>query len=150
LNSDQATGSDFKVENQSTSTEPTPTPTPTVTPTPEPTPQSTPTPTPTPEPTPGNEAGKFEERYSDTLDVGEGSVLIRFSVRRPNLEAQLNQNQGNQQLTFELLDSEGIFIKTAAQKKMSVNGLANGTYYYRVSGSVSKTVDFTVKSAQER
>lgn len=163
LNSDQATGSDFKIENQPTNTEPTPTPTPTVTPTPtpEPTPQSTPTPTPTPEPTPtatptpqptptpGNEVGKFEERYSDTLDVGEGSVLIRFSVRRPNLEAQLNQNQGNQQLTFELLDSNGNVIKTASQKKISVNGLANGIYYYRVSGGVSKAVDFTIKSVQE-
>ncbi len=153
LNSDQATGSDFKIENQSTNTEPTPTPTPTVTPTPtpEPTPTATPTPQPTPQPTPtpGNKAGKFEERYSDTLDVGEGSVTIRFSVRRPNLEAQLNQNQGNQHLTFELLDSNGNVIKTADQKKMSVNGLANGIYYYRVTGGVSKAVDFTIKSVQE-
>jgi len=138
LNSDQATGSDFKIGNESTNTEPTPTPTPT----------PTVTPTPTPSPTPTSEEGKFEERYSDTLDVGEGNVLIRFSVRRSSLDAQLNQNQGNQQLTFELLDSNGSVIKTSTQKKMTVNGLSNGTYYYRVSGGVSKAVDFTIKSVQ--
>jgi subtilisin family serine protease len=168
LNSDSATGADFSIGGQPTTD---PTPTPTVTPTPSPEPTATPTPNPTPEPSPSatpipsptptpqptpestpssSEDKKFEERYSDTLDVGEGNVLIQFSVRRPNLDAQLNQNQGNQQLIFELLDSNGNLIKSGTQKKFTVAGLSSGIYYYRVLGNVSKTVDFTIKSVQER
>jgi hypothetical protein len=172
LNSDAATGGDFTIANQ-TNTNPTPTPSvtpvstpePTITPTPvpttEPSPSATPIPSPTttPQPTPspttepppsGNADKKFEERYSDTLNIGEGNVLIQFSLRRPNLDAQLNHNQGNQQLIFELLDSNGNVIKSATQKKFTVAGLSNGTYFYRVSGDVSKGVDFTIKSVQEK
>jgi cell division septation protein DedD len=180
LNSDTAIGANFTVGGQPNTeptptatptpeATPTPSPEPTETPTPEPTPDLTPTPaptatptptseptaTPTPAPTPapepdGSEDKKFEERYSDTLNIGEGKVLIQFSVRRPNLDAQLNHNQGNQQLIFELLDSNGNVIKSGAQKKFTVAGLPSGTYYYRVLGDVSKAVDFTIKSIQER
>src|SRR5205085_6399074 len=84
LNSDSATGANFNVSDNSTNPTPTPTPTATPTPTPSPTPTATPTatPTPSPEPTPAPQTnnGRFEERYSDTLDVGESAVLIPFSV----------------------------------------------------------------------
>lgn len=170
LNSDQATGSDFQVGN---GVNPTPSPTPTATPTPSPTatptpspspsptPQSTPTPapspsptatpqpTPTPSPTPSpvnNE--RFEERFSDTLDVGENSILIPVSIRISNLDAQLNQNYGNEHLTFELLDENRNVIAVASQKKITLQNLTNGKYYYRISGGVRRSVDFTIKSVQ--
>lgn len=142
LNADNATGSDFVV---SGGTQPTPTPTPT------PTPSPSPTVTPTPTPTPAQETtGRFDERYSDTLDVGENVVEVPFELRRSNLDAQINQNQGNQQIYFELLDANRNLIASANQQKIQVNGLATGHYIYRVRGSVTKTVDFTIKSGQGR
>jgi subtilisin family serine protease len=141
LNSDSATGSDFTVEDNS----PTPTPTPTTTPTPTVTP--TPNPTPEPPPAPANN-GRFEERYSDTLDVGEGQVLIPFSVRNSGLDAQINQNKGNQTIYFELLDPSGNLLAAAASQKILIQNLTPGTYLYRVRGNVTKAVDFTIKSGQ--
>lgn len=156
LNSDSATGSDFVIGGGGGSTDPTPTPTPsasptpTVTPTPTATPTPTTTPTPTPEPTPAPQTnnGRFEERYSDTLDVGEGQVLISFSVRNSTLDAQINQNKGNQQIYFELLDASGNLLAPATNQKILLQNLAPGTYIYRVRGNVTKSVDFTIKSSQ--
>jgi hypothetical protein len=156
LSSDIATGSDFALNGQP-SPEPTPTPTPTVTPSPTPTPSPSPTVTPTPEPSPSPtptptpaETGKFEERYSGTINVGENSSEIAFSVRRSNLDAQINQNHGNQELILELLDGNRNLIATAVNKKIALDGLRSGTYYYRVRGSVNRAVDFTIKSSQGR
>ena len=169
LASDSATGSDFDINSGDATPTPTPTPTatPTPTPTPDPTPDPTPTPTrtptPTPEPTPTptpnptptpaptpnpNSGGRFDERYSATINPGQASVTIAFELRRSLLDAQINQNHGNQQLTFELLDANGNLIATANQQKIRLDGLAAGTYYYRVRGNVTKAVDFTIKSGQ--
>ena len=157
LSSDVATGSDFKVEGTGTPTptptptpEPTPTPTPDPTPTPTPEPSPTPTPNPTPQPTPQPESGKFDERYSGTMSAGAGSAEIPFSVRRSTLEAQINFNPGNAQLTFELLDPNRQVMATTTNKRFSVSNLTPGNYTYRVSGSFSKPVDFTIKSTQGR
>jgi len=168
LNSDSATGSDFIISGSQPNTEPTPTPTPspTITPTPEPTPSASPTPTetptpspsptvtptpaPTPTPTPApspTETGKFEERYSGTINPGQNFVEIPFSVRRSTLEAQINQNHGKENIVLELLDSNRSVIATA-DKKIALNGLSVGNYFYRVRGSVGQAVDFTIKSAQ--
>jgi hypothetical protein len=159
LNSDAASGSDFALNGQP-NPEPTPTPTPTVTPTPnpeptptpapEPTPTPTPQPTPSPTPTPVNETGKFEERYSGTMNAGQNVSEIAFSVRRSTLDAQINQNYNNQELVLELLDGNRNFIATAVNKKIALNGLSNGTYYYRVRGNTNRAVDFTIKSSQGR
>jgi subtilisin family serine protease len=147
LNADQANGSDFKVGG--TITDPTPTPTPTPSPTPDETPTPTPTPTPSPTPDSGSGSdGRFDERYSGTLNVSQGSVAVSFELRRSNLDAQINQNQGNQQIAFELLDSNGNLIHTASGQKIQMSGLATGSYFYRVRGSVTKAVDFTIKSGQ--
>ena len=170
LNSDSATGANFDVSDNSTNPTPTPTPTmtptptptatptptPTATPTPTPTPTATPTPTPTatptpqptPTPAPPTNNGRFEERYSDTLDVGEGQVSISFSVRNSTLDAQINQNKGNQTIYFELLDANGYMIASASNQKIYLENLALGTYIYRVRGNVTKAVDFTIKSSQ--
>ncbi|MFL6468706.1 MAG: S8 family serine peptidase [Pyrinomonadaceae bacterium] len=137
LNADRANGSDFNVRGTGTS----PTPTPTPEPTPEPTPVVTPTPTPAPAPT-----GRFDERYSGTLNVGQSSVSIPLEIRRSTLVAQINQNQGNQQIVFELLDPAGNVIATG--KNINLDGLSQGAYTYRIHGSVSKAVDFTIKSSQ--
>ncbi len=168
LNSDSATGSDFDIEEV---VEPTPTPTPAVSPTPTPSPDASPTPdpdptpsptpaasptpvpspSPTPEPTPDpNAGGRFDERYSGTIDPGQGSVAIAFELRRSLLDAKINQSHGNQQLVFELLDANGNLIASTDQKKIYLDGLATGTYYYRVRGNVTKAVDFTIKSGQGR
>ncbi len=169
LNSDQASGSDFEISAGETEPTPTPTPTPsptpdetpTPTPTPSPTPSPTPTPTPTPSPSPeetptpsptpnpGGNGSRFDERYSGTINPGQSSVSIAFELRRPNLAAQINQNQGNQQIVFELLDANGNLVTTASGKNIDLDGLALGTYAYRIRGGVSKAVDFTIKSSQD-
>jgi serine protease AprX len=174
LNSDSAAGRDFAVGGQSDpeptptpTPEPTPTPTPdpTPTPTPDPTPEPTPTPTPTPEvtPTPTPEptpqptptpapdnGGKFTERFSGALGVGQGSALVSFVVRRSQLEAQINWSPGSEDLWLELLDADGNVIASIGprERRLSAAGLANGNYYFRVSGSPARAVDFTIKCTQ--
>jgi len=155
LNSDQATGSDFEIAGMANPT-PTPSPSPsvspspTITPVPSPTPSATPTPsvTPTPSSTPSESGGRFDERYSGTLSPGQGSVSIAFEVRRSSLDAQINQNHGNQQTTLELVDENGNLIAVANGNKLVFEGLSTGRYIYRVSGNVTKAVDFTIKSGQ--
>ena len=142
LNSDQATGSDFEISRSQP--EPTPTPTPLETPTPEPTPNVTPSPV---EPA-SNSGGRFDERYSGTLDPGESSVSIPFELRRSNVDAQINQNHGNQQIVFELIGPGGNVIAIASGQKIRLENLATGSYVFRVRGNVTKAVDFTIKSGQ--
>lgn len=142
LNSDQATGSDFFVGGS----DPTPTPTPTVTPSPSPSPTATPTPSPSPASDSGS--GRFDERYSGTLNVGQNFVEVPFELRRSYLDAQLNQNHGDQQIYFELLDANRNLIATASKQKIQMAGLPTGSYIYRVRGNVSTAVDFTIKSGQ--
>jgi hypothetical protein len=148
LNSDQAAGSNFEIKS-STDTEPTPTPSPSPSPTVSPSPSPSPTPDPTPSPDPIDASGgRFDERYSGTLQVGQGSVSIPFEVRRSNLDSQINQNHGNQAIALELVNEAGNVIEKAEGQKLTVSGLAPGRYTYRVNGSISKAVDFTIKSGQ--
>ena len=93
---------------------------------------------------------RFDERYSDTLNVGEQSVEIGFSVRSSYLDAQINQNHGNQQIFFELLDESGSVIAVGSNQKILLQNLTPGNYIYRVRGNVTKAVDFTIKSGQGR
>ncbi len=141
LNSDSATGANFNVSDNTTNT---PTATPTATPTSDPSPSSSPT------PAPETNNARFDERYSDTLDDGEQSVSIPFSLRSNYLDVQINQNRGNQQIYLELLDANGNVIAAASNQKILLENLAPGNYFYRVRGNVSKAVDFTIKSGQGR
>jgi len=134
LNSDSGTGSNFDVAPG--------TPDPTPTPTPNPTPTPTPTPTPSPD--------DLKERYSGTIQPGQSSVAIPFSLRRSGLDAQINQNHGNQRIYFELLDANGNLIASAENDKIELRNLAPGNYVYRIRGDVTKAVDFTIKSEQEQ
>ena len=153
LNSDSATGSDFDI---SAGTDPTPTPTPTPSPSPSPTASPSPTSSPSPTPTPdgggstgtSGSTGRFDERYSGTINPGQASVETVFQLRRSTLDAQINQNHGNQQIVFELIDANGNLVAVASQQKILLQNLSVGTYRYRVRGSVAKPVDFTIKSGQ--
>ena len=75
-------------------------------------------------------------------------MTVTFQLRHSVLDAQINQNQGNQQIYFDLLDSNGNLIATTGQQKIYLDGLTPGTYIYRVRGNVTKAVDFTIKTGQ--
>ena len=74
--------------------------------------------------------------------------MTQFELRRPYLDAQINQNHGDQTIYFDLLDANGALLATAAQQKIQLSNLPLGTYFYRVRGNVTKAVDFTIKSGQ--
>jgi hypothetical protein len=75
---------------------------------------------------------------------------VPFEVRRSLIDAQISQNHGNQEIIFELLDGSHSLIAAASQKKITLDGLAQGQCFYRVRGNVSTPVDFTIKSGQGR
>jgi len=82
------------------------------------------------------------------LDPGAGLVTVQFELRRSVIDAQINQDHGDQTVYFELLDVNGNLIASAAQQKIQLSNLQLGTYVYRVRGNVTKPVDFTIKSGQ--
>ena len=135
LNSDQASGRDFYV-GQPAGPTPTPTPTPTA------------TPTPTPAPTPAVDGERFTERYSGVYSPSSAAQLVAFSVRRSTLEAQINQSHGNEPLDFQLVNADGQVVAASSNKKLSAANLAPGNYVFRVTGTTSVAVDYTIKSTQ--
>jgi hypothetical protein len=83
------------------------------------------------------------------VNPGGASTDIDFTLRRSSLEAVLNQNHANEELSFQLLDSSDRVVATGSSKrKIILTGLALGSYRYRVFGSISRAVDFTIKSTQ--
>jgi subtilisin family serine protease len=106
---------------------------------------SEPEPTPTPSPAPGD----FKERYSGTIQPGQSSVEIPFSLRLGGLDARINQNYGNQRIYFELLDANGNVMAIAENNKIELRNLAVGNYVFRIRGNVTRAVDFTIKSEQD-
>ncbi|MER3632968.1 MAG: hypothetical protein C4325_13130, partial [Blastocatellia bacterium] len=93
---------------------------------------------------------RFDERYSGTLSPGQTFVDVPFQLRQSPLDAKFNQNHGNERLGFALFDSAGNLIAIAENKSIYIDGLQPGRYFYRVSGNVSRAVDFTIKSGQGR
>ena len=75
-------------------------------------------------------------------------MTIQFDLRRTTLDAQINQNHGDQTIYFDLLDAKGNLIATADKQRIQLSNLTPGTYIYRVRGTVAKSVDFTIKSGQ--
>src|SRR6185369_16280594 len=104
-----------------------------------------PTPTPTPAPSPDG----FKERYSGTIQPAQSSVEIPFSLRHGWLDAKINQNHGDQRISFELLDANGNMIASAENDRIQLTNLALGNYIFRIRGNVTKAVDFTIKSEQD-
>jgi subtilisin family serine protease len=141
---------------------PSPSPSPTATPTPSPSPTATPSPSPSPTPTAtpdpgsgsgsgngnGSGSGSFEERYSGTIRPGQSSTSIPFQLRRGGLDSEIKQNHGNQQIIFELLDASGNVIAVANSGELTMANLQPGNYFFRIRGSVTKAVDFTIRARQ--
>jgi hypothetical protein len=75
-------------------------------------------------------------------------VTVQFELRRSSIDAQINQNHGDQTVYFDLLNANGNVIATATQQKIQMGNLPLGTYFYRIRGNVTKAVDFTIKSGQ--
>ena len=123
LNSDSGTGSNFDIA------------------------PAAPDPTPTPTPTPSPDG--FKERYSGTIQPAQSSVEIPFSLRHGWLDAKINQNHGDQRISFELLDANGNLIASAENDRIELSNLALGNYIFRIRGNVTKAVDFTIKSEQD-
>ena len=96
----------------------------------------------------GNADRDFKERYSGTINPGQASVLVPFQMRRSDLDAKIKQNHGNEQVFFQILDASGNVIATADDDEIELENLQAGTYYFRITGSVSRAVDFTIKSEQ--
>ena len=57
-------------------------------------------------------------------------------------------NPGNEPVALVLLGPNGATLATASNRKLSAGSLAPGQYVFRVSGSVAKPVDFTIRSTQ--
>ena len=122
LNSDSAGGTDFKV--------------------------GEPAPPPPPPPPPDEE---FCERLAGALTTEQGSIDVPVSIRLPFLDAKLNYHPGNQQVLFQLFDPNGGLAASADEthgKRIRVGELLPGNYTYRLSGSLTKAIDFVISSCQ--
>jgi len=107
-----------------------------------------------PPPTPPTETmpASYCERFPGAVDASSGNTLVTVKIQNPNLDAKLNFNPGDQPLTFELVDSSGNVIAANASngKRIRANGLVPGTYTYRLSGPLNKSVDYVVSSCQSQ
>lgn len=100
-------------------------------------------------PPPAPQPKKLKERFVGSLSPEQGSVEVAVSIRLPELDAKLNYHPANQEVSFQLLDSNRNLVATADQsKRIRVSGLAAGRYFYRVSGSLSRAIDFVIDSKQ--
>jgi serine protease AprX len=123
LNGDSAGGSDFEVSDASQSNDTNNTP----------------------------PAPVFTERLVGSLAAGPGSAEFVVGIERAVLDAKLNYNPANQNLTLELLDVSGNVIAVADQsndRRIRLSNLALGTYRFRVRGSPTRPVDFVIKGQQ--
>jgi len=128
LNSDNANGSDFRVEADGNGGGGDPTPTPEAC---------------------GTKG--IREGFSGAVLTGGQPVEFELDFRCSSLDAKLTSHPGNQDLLFELLDGSGNVVAQPEDpngRQISVENLAAGDYVYRVSGSVSKNTDFTIRSTQ--
>lgn len=101
---------------------------------------------------PGACVETISERLAGAIMVGDSNREIAFSMRCTALNAKLNYHPGNQDVAFELLDANGDWLASGSSangRRIEIDGLAPGEYFYRVSGDLSKDVDFVIKSTQE-
>ena len=102
--------------------------------------------------TPGVCAERIEERLAGAILPGDNVVEIAFSMRCTNLKAKINYHPGNQDVSFDLLDVHGDRVASAEAsngRSIEISGLTPGEYIYRVSGDISKNVDFVIRSVQQ-
>ncbi|MGQ0835508.1 MAG: S8 family serine peptidase [Gammaproteobacteria bacterium] len=118
----------------------------------------------TPPPPPASCGGKkFVERLAGSLAPGQSHVDVPLSLRCSSLDARLTYEPANQPVALRLIGPDGQTIATAGptddptedegdrgKLRIRLTGLAPGQYSYRISGPVTKGVDFVIKSAQRR
>jgi hypothetical protein len=80
--------------------------------------------------------------------VGQQSTDIVFSLRRSTLEATLTFQPHKENVILQLLDENGQVIATSQNGKLKLSSLACGNYTFRIIGTVSKPIDFTVRTKQ--
>jgi subtilisin family serine protease len=100
---------------------------------------------------PGACTESFQERLPGAILAGGDETTIGFVLRCANLEAQINFHPGNQAIDFELLAPNGQTIARGEEvngRRIHLEGLAPGEYAYRVGGTTSKDVDFVIRSVQ--
>jgi subtilisin family serine protease len=122
LNSDEGTGRDFTVG----SSEP-------------------------PPPPPPPPADPYCERFAGAFDAAAGTVEVPVKIQLSELDAKLNFHPGSESVTLQLFDSNGLLVASANSnngKRIVASGLAAGDYSYRLSGSLSKAVDYVINSCQ--
>lgn len=98
--------------------------------------------------------GRVQERLPGAVTTDSPQTEIAFEFRDgcEDLTGQINYHPGNQDITFELLDAEGNAIAAGQEangRRLGVEGLEPGEYRYRVTGNLTKNVDFVIRSVQE-
>lgn len=96
--------------------------------------------------------GEFTERFAGALTDTEESVEIAFTLQCSSLDALMTYHPGNQSPALELLDDQGqvvAFADEANGRRMRLEDLDPGDYAYRVSGPVSRSINFVIKSRQQ-
>lgn len=71
-----------------------------------------------------------------------------FSLRRSALDATLTYQPHKENVILQLLDENGQVIASLENGKLKLGSLPCGNYTFRIIGTVSKPIDFTIKSKQ--
>jgi serine protease AprX len=106
---------------------------------------------PTPPPPPPPPPGDFCERFPGMASPDQPVVDVAVKIRLPFLDAKLNYHPANEPVSFQLFDANGTLAATANAsngKRIRVGPLATGDYSFRLSGTLTKAIDFVVNSCQ--
>ncbi|MBI4462843.1 MAG: S8 family serine peptidase [Acidobacteria bacterium] len=93
----------------------------------------------------------FCERFAGMMAPDDVSVEVAVKVRLPFLDAKLNFHPGNQDVLFQLFDSNGVLMGTADgsnRKRIRAGNLEPGDYIFRLSATPTKAIDFVISSCQ--
>lgn len=98
--------------------------------------------------------GGLKERLPGRLAAEMQATEIIVKVRCPSLHAQLNYHPGNQAVAYELRTHAGEVLARGGNvngnaRQLHADQLPAGEYVYRISGSVTKDVEFVIRSVQQ-
>jgi hypothetical protein len=80
--------------------------------------------------------------------VGQQSTDIVFSLRRSALDATFTYQPHNENAILQLLDQNGQVIASLENGKLKLGSLSCGNYTFRIIGTISKPIDFTIRAKQ--